>query len=316
MTRTIVKAHLAILLANVFYGINYTIAKEIMPDYIQSYGLTIVRILGAAIMFWIFTSLGVKEKIERKDRLRLLLAGLLGVAVNQVLFLTGLNLSSPIDASLIMTTIPMWVMVVAAFMMQEHITPAKIGGIVAGFSGAILLIMSSGKFDFRSDNMLGNMLLLTNAFSYSIYLVIAKPLLIKYKPFTVMKWVFTAGLIYITPVGFNQFISIEWSTMPWWIIFAVIYVVVFTTFLAYLFNIYGLQHVKPSTVSIYIYSQPLIAAIVAIVLGKDSLNTIKILSGILVFTGVYLVSRQNSDQKNGLIAFFFKPIRAGKKVFP
>lgn len=316
MNKTALRAHLAIFMANVFYGINYSVAKEIMPVYIHSYGLTIVRILGAAIMFWIFTSFGEQEKIDKKDRLRLLLAGLLGVALNQVLFLTGLNLSTPIDASLIMTTIPMWVLVVAAFMLQEQITPAKIGGIIAGFAGASLLILGNGKIDFGSDNMLGNLMLLTNSFSYAIYLVIAKPLLLKYKPFTVMKWVFTAGLVYITPVGFNQFIDIDWSAMPWWIVIAVIYVVVFTTFFAYLFNIYGLRHVKPSTVSIYIYSQPLIAGIVAIILGKDSLTVLKILAGVLVFTGVYLVSRQGGLNQKGMLTFFFKPIKFGKNIFP
>jgi len=316
MSKSLIRAHLAIFMANVFYGINYTIAKEIMPVYIQSYGLTVVRVLGAAIMFWIFTTLGEKEKIDKKDRFRLLVAGLLGVAVNQLLFLTGLDLSAPIDASLIMTTIPMWVMVVAALMAQEHVSPAKIGGIIAGFSGASLLILGNGKIDFGSENMLGNLMLLINAFSYSIYLVIAKPLLQKYKPFTVMKWVFTAGLVYVTPVGFNQFMAIQWSEMQWWIFFAVIYVVVFTTFFAYLFNIYGLRHVKPSTVSTYIYSQPLIAAMVAVLLGKDSLNATKILAGLLVFIGVYLVSRHNNFDQKGLIAFFFRPLKFGRNIFP
>lgn len=316
MGKPLIRAHLAIIMANVFYGINYTVAKEIMPVYIQSYGLTVVRILGAAIMFWIFTSLGEREKIDKKDRGRLFLAGLLGVAFNQLLFLTGLDLSSPIDASLIMTTIPMWVLVVAAFLSQEHITPAKISGIAAGFTGACLLILGNGSLNFGSGNMIGNLMLLTNSFSYAIYLVIAKPLLQKYKPFTVMKWVFTAGLVYITPVGFNQFMAIEWSQMPWWIFIAVIYVVVFTTFFAYLFNIYGLSHVKPSTVSIYIYSQPLIAAIVAVILGKDSLNTIKMMAGLLVFIGVYLVSRQNSLNQKGLVAFFFRPLKFGRNIFP
>jgi drug/metabolite transporter (DMT)-like permease len=315
MIKTNIKAHLAIFLANVFYGINYTVAKEIMPDYIQSYGLTIVRIFGAAIMFWAFTAFGEKEKIDRTDRWRLLLAGMLGVALNQVLFLTGLNLSTPIDASLIMTTIPMWVLLAGALMLQEEITVAKIGGIIAGFTGAVLLILANGEVDLGSDNMLGNLMLLTNAFSYSIYLVIAKPLLKKYRPYTVMKWVFAAGLIYITPVGFNQFLQVEWSTMPWWIILAVVYVVVFTTFFAYSFNLYGLRYVKPSTVGIYIYFQPLMAALVAVLLGKDVLTASKLLAGLLVFIGIYLVSRQNGLGKNSLLAFFFKPIQVGKKNF-
>lgn len=316
MSKHLLKAHLAILLANIFYGINYTVAKEVMPDYVHPFGLTIVRILGASILFWLLTSFGEKEKIDKKDRLRLLLAGLLGVALNQVLFLSGLNYSTPIDASLIMITIPMWVLLVATFLLQEQITPAKIGGILAGFSGALLLILGNGKIDFRSENMLGNLMLLTNAFSYAMYLVIAKPLLQKYKPFTVMKWVFAAGLVYIMPVGYQQFFAINWLTMPWWIVLGVIYVVVFTTFLAYLFNIYGLKHVKTSTVGIYIYSQPVIAAFMAVILGKDTLTLIKIAAGILVFTGVYLVSKQGTMEKNSLLAFFFRPIRVGKRMSP
>ncbi len=286
-------AHISILSANIIYGLNYTIAKEIMPNYLQPYALTICRVIAASILFWAFSFIYKTEKIARKDIKTLVFAAIFGVTLNQLMFLKGLNYTTPIDASIIMTVNPILVLLVSAIVIGELINLRKISGIIIGATGAVLLIlMSGGKLDFSSDTFLGNVLVFLNALSYGIYLVIVKTLMMKYKPTTVLKWIFPIGFLFIFPVGFEELIHTDWNTIPaniWW---AIAYVLIATTFLAYLLNVYGLQHVNASTVSIYIYSQPVIASFVSVILGKDSLNTIKILATLLVFTGVYLVSVQ------------------------
>ncbi len=286
-----ISAHISILAANIIYGLNYTIAKEIMPNYLQPYALTICRIVAASILFWALSFFYKPEKLASKDIKILIFAAIFGVAMNQLMFLKGLNFTTPIDASIIMTINPVLVLLVSAIIIGEAINFRKISGILIGASGAVLLIlMSGGKLDFSSNNFFGNVLVFLNALSYGIYLVIVKTLMVKYKPATVLKWIFPIGLLIVFPIGFDELRTTNWNTIPiqiWW---AITYVLVATTFLAYLLNVYGLQNVNASTVSIYIYSQPVIASFVSVILGKDSLNTIKILATLLVFTGVYLVS--------------------------
>ena len=285
------KAHLAILGANIIYGVNYSIAKGIMPDYMTPLGLTFIRILGATLFFWLFSSFKVKEKMLPKDMIRLIIAAFFGVFLNQMLFLKGLNFTTPIDASIIMTVNPVLVLVVSAILIRERITWLKLLGIFTGAFGAIILITKGGDVDFSSQNFAGNIMMFFNALSYGVYLVLIKPLMVKYHPLTVMKYVFLTGLVFITPIGIGDFIRTDWAIIPTDIIMSIVYVVLFTTVFAYLLNIYGLKFVRPTTVSIYIYSQPIIASIVAILLGKDQLGIIQIISTLLVFAGVYMVSK-------------------------
>ncbi|MCF8373079.1 MAG: DMT family transporter [Bacteroidales bacterium] len=284
------QAHSAILGANLIYGINYTIAKGIMPDYVGAFGLTLMRVTGALLLFWAISFFIGTEKIDRKDFPRLILSGLFGVAINQMLFLKGLSFTTPINSSIIMTINPVLVLVIASIVLKERITWLKVIGIWAGGTGAGFLILNSGEISFQSETFLGNLMMFLNATSYAVYLVIVKPLMIKYKPITVVKWVFLFGWIVVTPIGFNEFTQINWSEMPTGIILSVVYVIIATTFFAYLLNISGLKYLKSSTVSVYIYSQPVIASIVAVILAKDELTWVKVVSTILVFIGVYLVS--------------------------
>ncbi len=283
-------AHLAILGANVIYGVNYSIAKDVMPEFIQPFGFIFCRVLGAVSLFWIFAQFGEKEKVERKDLFRLAICGLFGVAANQLMFFYGLNLTSPINAAIIMTTNPILVLGISAILIKERITSRKILGIGIGITGAIGLILYKGGMSLNSDGFIGDIFIFLNASSYAIYLVLVKPLMSKYKPITVIKWAFLFGFIYVLPFGFGEFQAIEWSSFPNSIWLAFVFVIVGTTFLAYLFNLFGLKELSPSVVSIYIYSQPLIASIVAILLQKDDLSFEKILAAVFIFTGVYLVS--------------------------
>jgi len=294
----IILAHIAIILANIIYGLNYSIAKEIMPDYIMPYGLTVCRGIAAIVLFWLLGYMYKREKVDKKDFRTLLLAALFGVAINQLMFLKGLNLTSSIDAAIIMTVNPVLVLLVSAIVIGELINFRKIFGIAIGATGAILLIlMSKGSLDFNSGNFTGNILIFLNALSYGIYLVVVKNLMMKYRPVTVLKWAFSFGFLIIFPVGFEEFMSVDWQNIPFSIWLAISYVLIATTFLAYLLNVFGLQYVNASTVSIYIYSQPVIASLVAIILQKDSLNTVKIIATLLVFTGVYLVSSKTKKYK-------------------
>lgn len=286
------RAHIAIIGANLLFGINYAIAKGVMPDHLKPGGFTLLRVITASALFYIFSQIGRKfEKIERADYLRFVMAGLMGVSFNQLLFLHGLNLSSPIDSSIISTLNPAMVMLIAFLAIGERINFLKIVGLVVGASGALLLIFGKGEIGFNSDHFVGNIMLFFNTLFYAGYLVVVKPLMKKYSPITVMRGVFTVGFFAVLPFGLKDIVVTEWNSIPPSIYGAIIFVLLGPTFLAYLLNSWGLRHVQATTVSIYIYSQPVIATIVAAILGQDMLNVQKIIAATLVFAGVYLVSK-------------------------
>lgn len=290
----LLKAHLALLGANLIYGINYTVAKELMPTFLSPFGFIFCRVAGALLLFWLLSGFVKKERVLKKDLLRLAICGVFGVAGNQLMFFYGLNLTSPINASIIMTCNPILVLIISAIIIRERVTFRKIGGIFLGLSGALGLILYNNPLSMSSSNSIGDLFIFLNASSYAIYLVLVKPLMQKYSPITVIKWVFLFGFLLVIPFGLEGFLAIEWSSFQasTWIAF--LFVVLGTTFLAYLFNIFGLKELNPSVVSTYIYSQPLIATLVAISFGKDELSWAKVFAAIAIFIGVYLVSVKSS----------------------
>ena len=287
-------AHLAIFGANLIYGINYTVAKDVMPTYIEPLGFIFVRVSGAVLMFWFLFRFFYYEKIDKKDLLKLALCGLFGVAINQMLFFKGLNLTTPINAAVIMVTNPILVLLFGFAMLSEKFTLRKLIGITLGAVGAFLLITNGGNISLDQNHYSGNILVLLNASSYAIYLVMVKPLMQKYKPITVVSWVFLFGFIFVVPFGWNEFQAISWTTMPNFVLWEVVFVVVGTTFFAYLFNIYGLQTLNASVVSSYIYLQPVLASLIALWVQSDELSFIKLLSATIIFIGVYLVSKKST----------------------
>ena len=297
----LLKAHLAILLANIIFGLNYIIAKEIMPVFLQPRAIIFLRVAGTSILFWILHLLLPSEKVVSKDLLKIAMCAFFGVALNQILFFEGLNLTSPIDASIIITVIPITVLVFAHFIIKEKITFYKLVGILIGATGAIILILSSGKLSFHSGTFTGNLLVLINASSYGLYLVLIKPLMEKYNPFTIMKWLFLFGFIIITPFCFNIFRNSDFTTIPmniWW---AILFVVFATTAIAYFMNNYSLKTVSPTITGIYIYLQPVIASFLVILLGKDTLKVTDVLASLMIISGVFMVSRKKKfslAQKN------------------
>jgi drug/metabolite transporter (DMT)-like permease len=285
-------AHLALFGANLIYGINYTVAKDVMPTYIEPLGFIFIRVSGALVLFWLCYKFFFYEKVAKKDIPLLALCALFGVAINQMLFFEGLNLTTPINAAVIMVVNPILVLIFAGFMSTETLSKRKWLGIGVGAIGALTLITNGGNINLSQEHFYGNTLVFINATSYAIYLVLVKSLMKKYKPITVISWVFLFGLLFVSPFGWSEFQSIEWSTMPTIIMWEVGYVVICTTFLAYLFNIYGLKTLNPSNVSTYIYLQPVLASIVAVIASSDELDFIKILSAVLICLGVYLVSHK------------------------
>ena len=285
-------AHLALFAANLIYGINYTVAKEVMPDYIEPLGFILVRVTGSVVLFWLCYALFYYEKVKKGDLLKLAVCGLFGVAINQMLFFEGLNLTTPINAAVIMVSNPILVLLFGIFLATERFSTRKGIGVALGAIGAIVLITNGSQVSMNNEHFWGNIMVFINASSYAVYLVLVKPLMQKYRPITVISWVFLFGILFVIPFGWSDFHAIQWATMPYDILWRIAFVVIGTTFLAYLFNIYGLKTLNPSTVSTYIYLQPVLASIVAIIASSDSLDITKIGSSILIFLGVYLVSHK------------------------
>lgn len=289
-------ALIAAFLATSIYGINHTIAKEVMPIYIGSSGFIMLRLLGATLIFWLISLFTPNEKIEKKDFLKILLASILGMCVNMLAFFRGLELSTPINSGIIITLSPVLVLILSYFFLKEKVTVKKIIGILIGFSGAVFLILNSSKTGINAPNIpLGNSFFLLNASAYAGYLIVIKPLTSKYNIFTLMKWLFLIGLVLSTPITFNQFVEVNWTELPWFAIWRMAYVVIGTTFLTYLFNIYALKTLSPTTVGSFIYLQPIITIGFALITGNDVLDTTKMFSCLLVFIGIYLVSIPNRN---------------------
>jgi drug/metabolite transporter (DMT)-like permease len=293
------RAHLALFLVNTFYGANHVIAKGIMPNILTPNVFIFLRVAGATALFWLIRLFSkTKEKIDRKDLPRLAACGLFGVATNQLFFFHGLNLSSAINSGIIMTLNPIMVVILSYIILKEAITTYRVAGIMLGATGAILLtIASSSK---SAELALGDLFLLINAISYAIYLVIAKPLMMKYKPLTVITYTFFFGLLIVLlfPPTLRDVFQTDFSLLTGVVLGKVLYVIVCVTFLAYLLTMYALSKVSPSVSSAYIYLQPVMVIFFAILFAyigftEDYTHTItsqKIFYMLLIFIGVYITS--------------------------
>ena len=287
------KSHLAVLGANLIYGANYSIAKKIMPEYIGPFGFILIRVICACILFFI-AGMFVKEKIEKVFFKKLLLCALFGVTINQLFFFWGLSKTAPINAALMMTTNPIMVLVMAHFILKEKISWLKVVGILVGIAGASTLIVFGQHVSLNSESAIGDMMVLTNCLSFAVFLIMIKPLMLKYHVVTIMKWVFLFAIIMVLPLGYEQCLDARWTDLTFNLWAGVVYVVVAATFIAYFLNVIALKHLSPSVVSFYIYLQPVFATIFSLILGEGTPNFLQLVSAILIFTGVYLVSKNNS----------------------
>jgi drug/metabolite transporter (DMT)-like permease len=293
-----IKPHLAIIGANTVYGLNFVIAKGIMPDFLLPRAIIFLRIGGTLALLWMLHSFLPSEKVERKDLLRMALCSVFGVATNQILFFEGLNRSAPISASIISTVIPIIILIFSHFILKERITRVKVLGIMLGAAGALMIILSAGTGDLRMNTFLGNFMCFTSAASWSLYLVLVKPLMEKYNSMTIMKWTFLFGFIMIFPFTFGIVASSDFARIPFDIWMSILFVVFITTGFAYYLINYSLKTLSPNLNGIYIYLQPLIAAVFAIISGKDSLTVIDLIAAVLIMAGVYLITKQKTDERS------------------
>lgn len=286
-------ALLAATATETIYGINHTVAKGLMPHVIQPYGFILLRVGGAAVLFWMLSFFTKSEKIDKSDWWRIGACALFGMVLNMLMFFKGLSLSTPINSAVSMTITPVLLLLLTALILRERITWVKTLGIVFGLSGALVLILFQEKAQENAPNIpLGNLLFVLNAISYSFYLILVKPLVSKYKPITILKFFFLIAFCINLPIGYSEFLEVEWTNLGLSDIASMLFVIVATTFLTYLFNIFALKQLSPSTVGVFIYLQPLVATTFAVLVGADSLNALRIGAACLIFFGVFLSTRK------------------------
>ncbi|MEN9639865.1 MAG: hypothetical protein RLZZ262_1734 [Bacteroidota bacterium] len=296
-------AHLALIGAGIIYGANYLIAKWVMPEPVDPNSFILLRIWGACLLFWIIFGRKSAFVPDRTDWPRLVGCALTGVVTNQLLFFNGLSITSPIHASIMMTSNPIIVLLLSALILGKTIRLHHVVGIIIGATGACMIILD-GSSSSSNGYWLGDIFILINSLSWGTYLVLVVPLMKKYNNMAVTTWVFTIGAIIVTPLFFIFGQHVEWSQLQPLHWSCIIYVIVCTTFLTYAFNMVGVKYLPPTTVSAYIYLQPLLAALFAWLTAtwftknySEDLRPYTFLAGAIVITGVYLTSLENNPFK-------------------
>jgi drug/metabolite transporter (DMT)-like permease len=288
------KAHLALLATTLIFGFAYNIVKSLMPVMLSPMQLIFIRLLGGMIIFWLFQRLFVPEKVDRRDLIKLAVCGMFGFALNQTLFYEGLNLSTPVDASLIHVLNPILVMVFASLLLGEKVTWKKSGGIALGASGVMILVLYGRNVSFDGDHALGNVLIFLNMVFYALYLVLIKPLIGKYHTTTILKWVSFFGFLFILPLSVKPAMEIDFAAITATAWLGIIYIILLNTFVAYLLINFALKSVSATVVSYYSYLQPVIAAAMSVTIGQGGITLPKVLAAMLIFSGVYIVNKTSS----------------------
>ena len=289
-----VKAHLALLGTNLFFATNYSAIKYFTANQFGADPrLNIIRVGVSLVLFWIlFLFKPVKTKIAKKDIPAFLLCALTAIGLNQMLFIKGLSFTLPIHASLLTLITPILITIIAARVLKEKLTGAKMIGLFLGISGAVLLV-SARETSAPGDNiLLGDFLVLLSSVAYTFYFILVKPLMNNYSPIMVTRLIFTFGFFMILPVSVTEFSDITWQVFTFKDWFLLFLIVIPGTFLAYVFNVYGIKILSASTAGAYIYSQPVFAVTIAAIFLKEELSLYKILAAALIFGGVYLSNRK------------------------
>ncbi len=302
------RAHIALFTVNFIYGVNYVVAKGLMPHVIGPSGFIVLRVMGAAALFWALRAWR-PQRVDPSDIVRLLMCAVFGVALNQLMFFHGLMRTTPINSSLIMVATPVLVLVLSALLIGERVTWSKVTGVVLGTAGALTLIFLKPAGSSAGASMLGDLFILVNATSYGLYLVLVKPLMRKYTAVTVMSLSFLFGLLIVLPFGWHELAEVNGEALTAPVIGAMVFVVVMVTFVAYLLNTWALGVLDPSVVGSYIYMQPLLAAVFTwlfVRIGPERLGIPgeyqvelgwpQAVCAILIFLGVHLVGRRSPPQ--------------------
>jgi drug/metabolite transporter (DMT)-like permease len=297
------KAHWAVLLTNIFFGANFTAVQYIAKKGIPPFGLNVIRVAISSILFWLMLFVFPQKKwIKKKDIPRFLVCAITGVVINQMLFIKGLTLTLSIHAALLMLVTPIFITFIAAWLGRERITIFQLAGLALAISGSVVLILQRESTGGGTNIIVGNILVILNAISYAFYFVLVKPLMKEYHPFEVIRWIFTLGTPFMLLIGWKQFTSISWESLSMNDYLVLAGIVFLATFLAYLFNLYGITVLGASVTGSYIYSQPVFAAIFAIALTEERLTLYKIIAAALIVCGLLLVNKHsNSIDDNSLI---------------
>jgi Permeases of the drug/metabolite transporter (DMT) superfamily len=289
------QGHLAMLTASVIFALNVPITKSLIPEWVAPPAMTTLRIVFATLMFWLVSFFQKKEKVEMKDFPVIIFGSFFGMAFNQMMFIIGLSKTSPIDSSIIATLSPVMVMLISAVVLKEPITAKKALGVIIGALGAILIIVMQTHEGAKTSSWVGNLFCLIAAASYAIYLVITKPVTMKYSPVTLLKWMFLFSTFMIIPFTYQDVISAKvFAEFNESAVIRVVYVLFFATFVSYFLIPVALKRIRPTTVGSYNYLQPLVASFAAIAVGQDVLTWEKPTAALLIFSGVYLVTMSKS----------------------
>jgi drug/metabolite transporter (DMT)-like permease len=290
------KGHAALFVAYIIFGLNTPIAKNVLghEEIFSALALTFYRIGGSAVLFWALSLFTKKESVPYRDLLLLFGASLFGICINQMTFITGLSHTSPIDASVIVTTAPITTMILAAFFLKEPITWKKAIGVLVGASGALLLILTGKTTGHNQTTMVGSVLCLLSTFSFAIYLAAFKKIILRYSPVTLMKWMFLFASVCSLPFCWKDIVAVQYTIIPANIYLQIAYVVTLATFFAYLLIPIGQKFLRPTIVSMYNYIQPIVSSLVAVALGMDSFGWVKGSATALIFLGVYIVTISKS----------------------
>ncbi len=291
------KAHLALLFTNLFFAINFTAVKQLINQgLVKPFGLNLLRVGISAILLWTLFLFSKKKPVLRRRHLgRFMLCALTGIAINQLLFIKGLSLTYPIHASLLMLTTPILITVIAAWLLKEPVSGFKVSGLLLGIAGATVLVTSRDSNSTASEVLLGDILILLNAVSYTFYFILVRPLMKEYEPVFVIRAVFTIGFFMILPFCWQEFREIPWEQYSMQSVGLLALIVIGGTFLAYLFNVYGIKTLGASRAGAYIYAQPVFAAIIAVLFFGEQVSMYKLVAALLIFTGVYLANKSNSN---------------------
>jgi len=292
---SIIKSHISLFVATLLFAINYWVSKDLVGS-LSVIQLVFFRTIGATAIFSVIFIVRPKQKIPTKDILHLGLAGLFGIAINQLLFFGGLQYTSAIDTATIHVSNPVIVLVLSIIFLKSKFTKTRFIGIVLGAVGALILILYQKGFQINTESLKGNLMILGNTTAYAIFLVMMKPLLKKYDTFTVMFWVYLFASIVILPFGIESFSNTNIVLIIQNHAISLFYIIVMITFLAYFLSTYSLRRrLSPTVVSFYIYLQPVLAMIIAIILGEELPNFVKIIASLIIFSGVYLVNKEPSS---------------------
>lgn len=297
---SVAKGHMSMLTANTIWGMMSPLAKYVMAaGVVTPIVLTDLRIFGAAILFWIASLFTHGECVPLRDLARLFVASMLAIVFNQGSFIMGVGMTSPMDASIITTSMPLWAMLLAAIFLKEPVSGRKILGIVAGAAGAILLIAGNrpqGQTAQGDNAMLGNLLVLTAQLSYAFYLVLFKNFVTRYSIITIMKWMFTFASVIMLPFTLSDMTGTRWTSLDTAHIVSVMFIVVGATFVSYILVVVGQRLLRPTVAGMYNYVQPVVASILAIIWGMDTFTVTKLGAVALIFGGVFLVSTSKSRE--------------------